>query len=44
VGFGVYLAGHVAEDILRVAGPIAAGATVLAVVGFLVVRHRRAVR
>jgi membrane-associated protein len=43
VGFGVYFAGHVAEDILKIAGPIAAAAFVLAIVGFLVIRHRRSV-
>jgi membrane-associated protein len=43
VGFGVYLLGHVAEDIFTVAGPIAGGLVVAAVVVFLVVRHRRSV-
>jgi membrane-associated protein len=41
VGFGVYLLGHVAEDVLRIAGPIAGGAAIAAVVAFLVIRHRR---
>jgi membrane protein DedA with SNARE-associated domain len=44
VGFGVYLAGHVAEDIFRIAGPIAGAAVVVAVLAFLFVRHRRSVR
>jgi membrane protein DedA with SNARE-associated domain len=44
VGFGVYLAGHVAEDIFRIAGPIAGAAVVAAVLAFLFVRHRRSVR
>jgi membrane-associated protein len=44
VAVGVYLAGHVAEDILSKAGPIAAGVVVLAGIGFLVWRHRRARR
>jgi membrane protein DedA with SNARE-associated domain len=44
VGFGVYLAGHVAEDIFRVGGPIAAAVVVIAVAAFLVLRHRRAIR
>jgi membrane protein DedA with SNARE-associated domain len=42
VGFGVYALGHVAEDILRFAGPIAAAVFVVGVVGFVVYRHRRA--
>jgi membrane-associated protein len=41
VAIGVYLAGHVAEDILSAAGPIAAGVVVLAAIGFLIWRHRR---
>jgi membrane-associated protein len=41
VGFGVYLLGHVAEDVLRVAGPIAGGVIIAAAIVFLVVRHRR---
>jgi membrane protein DedA with SNARE-associated domain len=44
VGFGVYLAGQVAEDIITIAGPIAGGAAVLAVIVLLVIRHRRAHR
>src|SRR5215212_3150443 len=39
VGFGVYALGHVAEDILAVAGPIAGGITIAAVIAFFVVRH-----
>jgi membrane-associated protein len=41
VGFGVYALGHVAEDILTVAGPIAAGVFVVAIIAVVVVRHRR---
>jgi membrane protein DedA with SNARE-associated domain len=44
VGFGVYLAGHVAEDILRIAGPIAGGIVIVAAAAFLVLRHRRSVK
>ena len=41
VGLAVYFAGHVAEDVIAVAGPVAGGAVILAVVGLLVWRHRR---
>jgi membrane protein DedA with SNARE-associated domain len=41
VGLAVYFAGHVAEEIFKVVGPAAGAATVLAIVGFLVWRHRR---
>src|SRR5215217_179263 len=41
VGFGVFALGHVAEDILAVAGPIAGGITIASVVAFVVIRHRR---
>jgi membrane protein DedA with SNARE-associated domain len=44
VGFGVYLAGHVAEDVFRVGGPIAAAVVVIAVAAFLLLHHRRAIR
>ena len=44
VGFGVYLLGDVAEKILTVAGPAAAGTFVLLVIGVLYVRHRRGSR
>jgi membrane protein DedA with SNARE-associated domain len=44
VGFGVYALGHVAEDIITVVGPIAGGAVIVAVVGYLLIRHRRSVR
>src|SRR5215212_10013065 len=44
VGFGVYALGHVAEDIITVVGPIAGGGVIIAVVGFLVIRHRRSER
>jgi membrane-associated protein len=42
VGFGVYALGDVAEKILTVAGPVAAGVFVGLLVLVLVVRHRRA--
>ena len=42
VGFGVYALGHVAEDILTVAGPVAGGIIIIGVVGYLIFRHRRA--
>jgi membrane protein DedA with SNARE-associated domain len=42
VGFGVYALGHVAEQILTVAGPVAGGVVIVGVVAFLIVRHRRA--
>jgi membrane protein DedA with SNARE-associated domain len=41
VGFGVYALGHVAEDILRVAGPVAAALFVVGVIVVVVIRHRR---
>jgi membrane protein DedA with SNARE-associated domain len=41
VGFGVYLLGDVAEQILTVAGPVAAALFVVLVIGVLYVRHRR---
>jgi membrane-associated protein len=41
VGFGVYALGHVAEDILRIAGPVAAALFVVGVIVLVVVRHRR---
>lgn len=42
VGFGVYALGHVAEDILTVAGPVAGGIVVAVGVVYLIYRHRRA--
>jgi membrane protein DedA with SNARE-associated domain len=42
VGFGVYALGHVAEDILTVAGPVAGGIVVTLGIVYLVYRHRRA--
>jgi membrane protein DedA with SNARE-associated domain len=42
VGFGVYALGHVAGQILTVAGPVAGGVVIVGIVGFLIVRHRRA--
>ena len=44
VGFGVYLLGNVAEQILTVAGPAAAAAFVVLVIGVLYARHRRSSR
>jgi membrane protein DedA with SNARE-associated domain len=44
VGFGVYALGRVAEDVIAVAGPIAAAGLAALVVVALVVRHRRSVR
>ena len=44
VGFGVYALGHVAEDVITVVGPIAGGAVIAALVGYLLIRHRRSVR
>ena len=38
IGFAVYALGHVAEKIFTVAGPVAAGVTVVAVVAFFVWR------
>jgi membrane-associated protein len=43
VGFGVYALGHVAEDVITVVGPIAGGGVIVAVVGFLLIRHRRSI-
>jgi membrane-associated protein len=42
VGFAVYALGDVAEKVIRVAGPIAAGLTVAAIVALVVWRRRRA--
>jgi membrane protein DedA with SNARE-associated domain len=42
VGFAVYALGNAAEHIISVAGPVAAGLTVAAIIGFLVWRRRRA--
>jgi membrane-associated protein len=42
IALGVYLLGKVAEDILKTAGPALAVAGVLAIVGFLLWRRRRA--
>jgi membrane-associated protein len=44
VGFGVYLLGDVAEKVLTVAGPAAAAAFVVLVIGVLFLRHRRSSR
>jgi membrane protein DedA with SNARE-associated domain len=40
VGFAVYLLGDVAEHVISVAGPVAAGLTVAAIVAFFVWRWR----
>jgi membrane protein DedA with SNARE-associated domain len=42
VGFGVYALGQLAEDILTIAGPIAAGVFVAGIIAVVVIRHRRA--
>jgi membrane-associated protein len=42
VACGVYLLGHVAEDVIRIAGPVAAVLFVGGLVVLLVWRHRRA--
>jgi membrane-associated protein len=42
IGLGVYFLGHVAEEVISTAGPAAAVAGVVALVGFLVWRHRSA--
>jgi membrane-associated protein len=42
VGFGVYALGHVAEDVLRIGGPVAGGIVVAVGIVYLVYRHRRA--
>jgi membrane-associated protein len=41
IALGVYFLGHVAESVISTAGPVAAGLTVLALVGFFVWRRRR---
>src|SRR4051794_29636777 len=41
VAIGVYFAGHVAENVLSAAGPVAAAVIVLALIGFVVWRLRR---
>jgi membrane protein DedA with SNARE-associated domain len=42
IGLGVYFVGHVAEEVISTVGPAAAVAAGVALVGFLVWRHRRA--
>ena len=44
VGFAVYLLGDVAEHVIEVAGPVAAGVTVAAVIAFVVWRRRERAR
>jgi membrane protein DedA with SNARE-associated domain len=41
VGFGVYALGHVAEDVLRIGGPVAAAVFVLALTAVWVLHRRR---
>jgi membrane-associated protein len=41
VGFAVYFAGHVAENVIAIAGPIAGGLTVAAIVGVVIWGRRR---
>jgi membrane-associated protein len=41
VGLAVYFAGHVAEDVIAIAGPVAGGLVIAALLGLLVWRHRR---
>jgi membrane protein DedA with SNARE-associated domain len=41
VGFGVYALGHVAEDVLRIGGPVAAAVFVLALIAVWLVHRRR---
>ena len=40
IGFAVYLLGDVAEHVIAVAGPVAAGVAVIALVAFIVWRRR----
>jgi membrane protein DedA with SNARE-associated domain len=42
IGLGVYFLGHVAEQVISTAGPAAAVVGVVALVAFLVWRHRKA--
>jgi len=42
IGLGVYFLGHVAEEVISTAGPAAAVVGVLALIAFLVWRHRKA--
>jgi membrane protein DedA with SNARE-associated domain len=44
VGFGVYALGHVAEDVLRIGGPIAAAVFAVVLIAVWVVHRRRAHR
>jgi membrane protein DedA with SNARE-associated domain len=44
VGFGVYALGHVAEDVLRIGGPIAAALFAVVLIAVWVVHRRRAHR
>jgi membrane-associated protein len=43
VGFGIYLLGHVAEDVITIVGPVAAGIGFVAFAAWLYIRHRRKV-
>jgi membrane-associated protein len=41
VGLAVYFAGHVAEDVIAIAGPVAGGLAIAALAGFWLWHHRR---
>jgi len=41
VGLAVYFAGHLAEDVIEIVGPIAGGLAIVALAGLLLWRHRR---
>jgi membrane-associated protein len=41
VGLAVYFAGHVAEDVIAIAGPVAGGLALAALAAFIVWHHRR---
>jgi membrane protein DedA with SNARE-associated domain len=44
IGFAVYLLGDVAEHVISVAGPVAAGLTVVGIIAFIVWRRRERAR
>jgi membrane protein DedA with SNARE-associated domain len=44
IGFGVYALGDVAEKVIKVVGPAAAGVVVVGLIAFVVWRRRRARR
>ena len=41
VGLAVYFAGHLAEDVIEIVGPVAGGLAIVALAGLLLWRHRR---